>query len=424
MSKLKENLRLAFSSIKSKLVRSLLTMLGIIVGIAAVMSLVAVGKGVQQTILGNFEKIGASTVVITPDWSLLSESNAITEDDIEALRKQVPLARYVAPLSSHTGSARSGDAEDHMQTSDNFLLYAYGMDIDGFNLLKPSMIYGRSLSPMDYQDGLPNCLIDEYSATIIYGDASLAVGQTLEVELSGGISGRLNIVGVGTFDSLNLITGVAEGLMSKQDQKDLASASVFTPLASLGRLSGNPENAKVLFLMAEEAGQAENAGNLALQILERRHNSEGQGNYRLQTMSGIVEQLDSSLGLMSTLISVVASISLLVAGIGVMNVMLINVTERTREVGIRKVLGATPNDITLQFLAESVILTSIGGVIGIFAGFGLARVLAAYMHITPKFSLGWSAASLLVSAAIGLIFGIAPAKRAANMNPIDALRYE
>lgn len=423
MNKLRENLRLALSSIRAKLVRSLLTMLGIIVGIAAVMSLVAVGKGVQQTILGNFEKIGASTVVITPDWSLLAEANAITEDDIEALRKQVPLARYVAPLSSHTGSAR--DEEDRQGfPSENILLYAYGMDLDGFNLLNPNIIYGRGLSPMDYQDGLANCLIDEYSATIIYGDASLAVGQTLEVDLSGGISGRLNIVGVGTFDSLNLITGVAEGLMSKQDQNSLASASIFTPLASLSRLSGKPENAKLLFIMAEEAGQAENTGNQALQILERRHNSEGQGNYRLQNMSSIVEQLDSSLGLMSTLISVVASISLLVAGIGVMNVMLINVTERTREVGIRKALGATPNDISLQFLAESVILTSIGGIIGIFAGLGLARVLAAYMRITPKFSLGWSLAALFVSAAIGLIFGIAPAKRAASMHPIDALRYE
>lgn len=415
MNKIRENFRLAFTSLKTNIVRSLLTMLGIVVGISAVMALVAVGMGVQNTILGNFEKIGASTVMLLPDISLFGSQQTISSEDIDAIRSQVSLARFVAPLSTHGGSATDS-------TGQSYPLYVYGMDNDGFNLLNPHMAYGRSLSPLDYLDGLPNCLMDELTATLIFGDPAMAVNQIIEVELYGGISGRLNIVGVGTFDSLNLVTSVAKGLDTRNN--DQSVVSLFVPMSSLSRLSGNEENAQMLFIMATEAGQAENAGNLALKVLERRHNSEGQGNYSVQSMNGMVEQLSSTLSLMSTLISVVASISLLVAGIGVMNVMLVNVTERTREVGIRKALGATPNDIALQFLSEAIILTSLGGLVGIFSGIGLAYLLAAYMRIKPIFSLGWSIAALLFSAAIGLLFGFAPARRASRMHPIDALRYE
>ncbi len=415
MNKLKQDFHLAFIALKSNLTRSLLTMLGIVVGIAAVIALVAVGMGVQETILGNFEKIGASTVVIMPKINLLDDSQSITFNDIQAIRDQVPMAKYVAPLSRHRGSVRTHE-------SDFFPLYIYGMDNDGFNLLSPDMIYGRSLTPIDYQDGLPNCLIDEYNATVLYGDPSMAVDQEIEVVLSSGLTARLNIVGVGTFDSLNLITNMAQDLGSQE--KDQSIVSLFIPMTGLARLSGSEENAQVLFVMAQEPGQAESAGNLALQILERRHNTEGQDKYQVQNMAGIVDQLSSSLTLISTLVSVVASISLLVAGIGVMNVMLVNVTERTREIGIRKALGATPRDIARQFLSEAIILTSSGGVFGIVSGLLLAKILASYMNISPKFNLGWSIAALVFSAAIGLIFGLAPAKRAADMHPIDALRYE
>lgn len=415
MNKLKQDFHLAFIALKSNLTRSLLTMLGIVVGIAAVIALVAVGMGVQETILGNFEKIGASTVVIMPKINLLDDSQSITFNDIQAIRDQVPMAKYVAPLSRHRGSVRTHE-------SDFFPLDIYGMDNDGFNLLSPDMIYGRSLTPIDYQDGLPNCLIDEYNATVLYGDPSMAVDQEIEVVLSSGLTARLNIVGVGTFDSLNLITNMAQDLGSQE--KDQSIVSLFIPMTGLARLSGSEENAQVLFVMAQEPGQAESAGNLALQILERRHNTEGQDKYQVQNMAGIVDQLSSSLTLISTLVSVVASISLLVAGIGVMNVMLVNVTERTREIGIRKALGATPRDIARQFLSEAIILTSSGGVFGIVSGLLLAKILASYMNISPKFNLGWSIAALVFSAAIGLIFGLAPAKRAADMHPIDALRYE
>ncbi len=408
-------MRLAFFSLRSNRMRTLLTMLGIIVGIASVISIVAVGQGAQEAMLGNFEEIGASTVLVLPDFSLFDEGAEISPEDVNAIRREVQNIRYAAPISYQMGSARVGSGPTRT-------LNLYGMDNDGFNMLSPTMQYGRSLSPLDYQDGLPNALIDAYTATTVFGDPENALDQDINIELYGGISARVHIVGVGTFDSLEIITNVTTG--SLRSDEDIAPLSLFIPLESVARITGSEVNISILALMGEDPSLAEPAAHRAIKILERRHNSEGQDAYRMRSMSAMVDQFTSTMTLMAAFISVVASISLIVGGIGVMNIMLVNVTERTREIGIRKALGATPGDIELQFLSEAIILTSLGGLIGLGLGLLLAKILATYLKVRPLFSLAWSLASLLFSAAIGLLFGIAPAKKAARMNPIDALRYE
>ena len=408
-------MRLAFFSLRSNRMRTLLTMLGIIVGIASVISIVAVGQGAQEAMLGNFEEIGASTVLVLPDFSLFDEGAEISPEDVNAIRREVQNIRYAAPISYQMGSARVGSGPTRT-------LNLYGMDNDGFNMLSPTMQYGRSLSPLDYQDGLPNALIDAYTATTVFGDPENALDQDINIELYGGISARVHIVGVGTFDSLEIITNVTTG--SLRSDEDIAPLSLFIPLESVARITGSEVNISILALMGEDPSLAEPAAHRAIKILERRHNSEGQDAYRMRSMSAMVDQITSTMTLMAAFISVVASISLIVGGIGVMNIMLVNVTERTREIGIRKALGATPGDIELQFLSDAIILTSLGGLIGLGLGLLLAKILATYLKVRPLFSLAWSLASLLFSAAIGLLFGIAPAKKAARMNPIDALRYE
>ena len=408
-------MRLAFFSLRSNRMRTLLTMLGIIVGIASVISIVAVGQGAQEAMLGNFEEIGASTVLVLPDFSLFDEGAEISPEDVNAIRREVQNIRYAAPISYQMGSARVGSGPTRT-------LNLYGMDNDGFNMLSPTMQYGRSLSPLDYQDGLPNALIDAYTATTVFGDPENALDQDINIELYGGMSARVHIVGVGTFDSLEIITNVTTG--SLRSDEDIAPLSLFIPLESVARITGSEVNISILALMGEDPSLAEPAAHRAIKILERRHNSEGQDAYRMRSMSAMVDQITSTMTLMAAFISVVASISLIVGGIGVMNIMLVNVTERTREIGIRKALGATPGDIELQFLSEAIILTSLGGLIGLGLGLLLAKILATYLKVRPLFSLAWSLASLLFSAAIGLLFGIAPAKKAARMNPIDALRYE
>ena len=415
MNKLKESMRLAFASLRINYMRTLLTMLGIIVGIASVISIVAVGQGAQEAMLGNFEEIGASTVLVLPDFSLSEKGAEISLADVQAIRREVANIRYAAPLSYHLGSAKVG-------TGPSRTLNLYGIDNDGFNMLTPNMQYGRSLGPLDYQDGLTNALIDAYTATTVFGDPSQALEQDINIELYGGSSARLHIVGVGTFDSLEVITNLTTG--SLKGKEDMAPISLFIPLESVARITGAEVNISILAIMAEDPALSESVGNRAVKILERRHNSEGQGAYRMRSMSGMVDQFTSTMTLMAAFISVVASISLIVGGIGVMNIMLVNVTERTREIGIRKALGATPADIELQFLSEAIILTSLGGLIGLGLGLLLAKVLAMYLKIRPLFSPAWSVAALLFSAAIGLVFGIAPAKKAARMHPIDALRYE
>ncbi len=415
MNKVKESLRLALSSLRSNRMRTLLTMLGIIVGIASVISIVAVGQGAQEAMLGNFEEIGASTILVLPDFSLFDQGAEISLEDVQAIRREVQNIRYTAPLSYDMGSARVGNGP--LRT-----LNLYGMDHEGFQMLSPTMLYGRSLGPLDYQDGLPNALIDAYTATTVFGKPENALDQDITVELYGGVSARVHIVGVGTFDSLEIITNVTTG--SLRSDQDIAPLSLFIPLESVARMTGSEVNISILALMGEDPSLAEPAAHRAIKILERRHNSEGQGAYRMRSMSGMVDQFTSTMTLMATFISIVASISLVVGGIGVMNIMLVNVTERTREIGIRKALGATPGDIELQFLSEAIILTSLGGLIGLGLGLLLAKILAGYLKVRPLFSLTWSLAALFFSAAIGLVFGIAPAKKAARMNPIDALRYE
>lgn len=417
LNKTKENLRLALQSLKNNIARTFLTMLGIIVGIAAVICIVAVGQGAQNTIMENFEKIGVSTVMVLPDFSLSSSESTINMNDIEAIKKQIPYAKYVAPLTIDSGTVNNDGIKDVNQA-----LFIYGMDSDGFNMLSPYILSGRPLNPVEYEDGLPSALIDSITATTIYGTAENAVERTIDIKLHGGNSAKVNIVGVATFDSLDMMSNITGSVGGENG--DQMPMTIFVPQNTLSRITGKPAKISMLGIMAEDPEKSEQAGKKAVEILEYRHNKEGQGAYRLRTMTDVVDQLNDVMDIFTRFISIVASVSLLVGGIGVMNIMLVNVTERTREVGIRKALGAKPKDIERQFLSEAVILTTLGGLIGLLCGLFLAKILTGFIGITPNFSLSWSLLAITVSAGIGLVFGITPAKRAAKMHPIDALRYE
>ena len=179
-----------------------------------------------------------------------------------------------------------------------------------------------------------------------------------------------------------------------------------------------------LAIMTTDPETNEYVGNQVIRLLENRHNNADKDVYTVRNVADILDQVDSVLGLITSFISAVAGISLLVGGIGVMNIMLVSVTERTAEIGIRKALGATKGDILMQFLTESVILTVLGGILGILFGFILANSLANYAGFTAIIELNTIILAVLFSSAVGLFFGIYPARRAANMHPIDALRYQ
>jgi putative ABC transport system permease protein len=203
---------------------------------------------------------------------------------------------------------------------------------------------------------------------------------------------------------------------------------VYTPLNTADRIMEGKNQLTAISIMAVSAERVDEAAETVVRMLEMRHSNEDRSVYRTQSMASILDQINNVINTMTIFISAVAAISLLVGGIGVMNIMLVSVTERTREIGIRKAIGATTADIMLQFMTESVILTLIGGMIGILSGTGLAWGIAyAVRNITvivPVLSVQAILIAVLFSSAVGLFFGIYPARKAAGLDPIDALRYE
>ena len=199
---------------------------------------------------------------------------------------------------------------------------------------------------------------------------------------------------------------------------------IYLPFDKSLELTGGTMPVSTLAIMTTDPETNEYVGNQVIRLLENRHNNADKDVYTVRNVADILDQVDSVLGLITSFISAVAGISLLVGGIGVMNIMLVSVTERTAEIGIRKALGATKGDILMQFLTESVILTVLGGILGILFGFILANSLANYAGFTAIIELNTIILAVLFSSAVGLFFGIYPARRAANMHPIDALRYQ
>ena len=190
------------------------------------------------------------------------------------------------------------------------------------------------------------------------------------------------------------------------------------------QFSGDETNFQNILAMAESPERIEATGEQIIRLLEARHGNKGENIYQITETAQLMEQADTVANIFTSFISVVAAIFLLVGGIGVMNIMLVSVTERTREIGLRKALGATMNDIMWQFLIESVILTFTGGVIGIISGTLLGRILGYYIGFAPVLEIKTILIAVLFSSAIGLFFGLYPARKAAKLSPIDALRHE
>jgi putative ABC transport system permease protein len=205
---------------------------------------------------------------------------------------------------------------------------------------------------------------------------------------------------------------------------------VYAPFPAVTRILAADHELSSVLVMATSPDGVDEAAAAVVRLLELRHGNEGRSVYRTQNLASILDQINTVVNVMTIFISAVAAISLLVGGIGVMNIMLVSVTERTREIGIRKAVGASTTDIMMQFMTESIILTMVGGILGILAGLGLAEGIAWFVKtmniasISPVLSLQSIVIAVIFSSAVGLFFGIYPARKAARMDPIDALRYE
>lgn len=398
-----ENLKMALDSIKSNKMRSFLTMLGIIIGISSVITIVSLGNGGKNSITGEFEKIGAATVKVTVEESKASNSDYINLEDTEIIKDRVDKVKYVAPFAEKGGFVTEG--------TKNKRLYIVGSNPDAKYIDGKEVLYGRYFNEMEYLEGKPVVVIDDASAKIMFGTEDV-VGRELKIGAKAA-SKKVTIIGV-----------------TKGYDRPFNGGGENVPIfltASINLVKDlYPENFIInnMYIMATDKNFTEEVGNSAKNILENRHHNKGKDIYKPESLLKQLDEVNKVIGIFTTFIGAVAAISLLVGGIGVMNIMLVSVTERTREIGIRKALGATTKDILSQFLTESVIISLIGGLIGMILGILFAVVVGKFIKISPSISITAILVAILFSSAVGIFFGIYPAKKAAKLNPIDALRYE
>lgn len=385
----------AVESIRSNKLRSFLTTLGIVIGIAAVIAVIAIGQGGRVMLMQEMEKFGVNLFALYVNYSE-GEGYRLGDllvDDVTVIRQSIPEVQYMAPLSYNQMKLRGERGTETVQV--------IGTTQDYASIRSMELLYGRFLNQDDQAAGRGVIVIDEDTARTIFG-AGNPVGEKLIVDSSPAL-----VVGVLKKDT---------SLMSFDSRQ-----TAYIPMAYMDYLTG-------WNVIHEIWGSATSKDEVALamerskKIMERRHNAPG--HYATVSMEQEMQSANKITGIVGIIISCIAGISLLVGGIGVMNIMLVSVTERTREIGIRMALGARRKDILVQFLVESIVLCLLGGIIGTAIGYGGAFLVAAIAKWPPLVSWWTVLIAFLFSATIGLFFGIYPANRAAKLNPIEALRRE
>ncbi|MFK4473344.1 putative ABC transport system permease protein [Paenibacillus sp. RC73] len=402
--KFREIIRVSLNSLRTNMLRSLLTMLGIIIGVAAVIAIVAIGKGSTATITSQINSMGNNLLMIYPyapyDGSSsmsFNQTKGISLEDIAALEQQKAVAE-VAP-SAMTNA-------DITWSRNKVSGQIEGTSLAFIHVRKLSLAQGRSFTHYEVEKRLNVVVLGSDAARNIFGpDASKAVGETIMIKQL-----PFKVVGVLTNSNSN---------MSNSGQQ--VYVPITTGMERLGNMSIQQVNAS-----ATTEEKIDQASAEIRQVLRARHElkpSEGD-DFQIMTQTEILKTVSGVDKVMNMLLLGVAAIALGVGGIGIMNIMLVSVTERTREIGIRKAIGAQRSDIMLQFLAEAIFLSLMGGLVGVMAGLGGAKLLEKFVHMPIVYTMEPVLYSFLCCMGVGVLFGVYPARKASKLRPIDALRYE
>ena len=413
-----ESLKIAIKCIKANWMRSLLTMLGIIIGISSVIMIIGAGTGVRDYIVGLIEDMGSNAVLVSVDATKAQDSDYITLDDVENIKNKVNGVDRCSPMLMGFGRATI----DKSATEATAMLIGVNSDVQF--ALTNSCEYGRFFTDEEYDANAPLAVIGTNSADMAFGYEDVT-NEYITVS-SSGKSMKIKICGVANIDALANTMGGGSNMMSSMfsNGSDQVIVALFMPCTTLTQITGADAQLSSVFVIAEEGYDYDAVGNAAVNYLKSAHGNYSNSMYTAQNMATYVEIVDIIMSVLTAFIACVGAISLVVGGIGVMNIMLVSVTERTREIGIRKSLGAKTRVITMQFLTESIILCMIGGAIGITIGVAGAFAACSIINIAPNITWWLILVALLFSCGVGLFFGIYPAKKAAQMSPIDALRSE
>lgn len=391
---LKQAFILALKSLSASKMRAILTMLGIIIGVAAVIVIVSMVNGVTSDIVSRFEKMGATTINVNVMGR--GGNRNVSVDDMQNLVDDNPeYLKSMTPVITIAGTTvKNGSANVDPSTLAGVNEYYTGIKGREIDL-------GRGLQYADSEYRLRNCVIGTYIAKELFGTTQV-LGESIKIN---GID----------FSVVGILDEAADGEEASEDDIILVPYTMSQKITSgfsMGTYTFNAVSKEV----------ADKAQSLIQQYLLGVFGSENA--YRVSNMSEMIDTVNEMMASMSLMLAGIAAVSLLVGGIGIMNIMLVSVTERTREIGIRKSLGATPWDIMSQFVVEAITTSCLGGVIGILLGIVGSYAASALMDMKSVVSLGAIAISFTVSALIGIAFGYFPAKKASRLNPIDALRYD
>lgn len=397
-----ENIRLAFSTITANKMRSFLTMLGMIIGISAVVAISAIGNGGRYQIEKSMEQFGTNRLLLFMNWEKYDEMKLrdyLEDRDIEAIKK-IDGVEAITPLYEDW---------NNIQVKDKYMnIILVGANADSQVITNVEMIKGRFINDNDVNSLTRNIVISEKEAREFFGSIDV-LGETVTVNSYWGPI-DFRIVGISKYED-NLFSG---GMNS-------GNAQVYVPISTIMKLS-NENKYHGINMKVRNKEDMDKIGEQVITLLERLHNNTG-----MYTVFNMEEMLDTVAGVIKTVTTVlafIAGIALLVGGIGIMNIMLVSVSERIREIGIKKAIGAKRATILLQFLIESSIISLLGGIIGVIFGFALGMVASKVLDMPPIISIREVVFSSLLAMAIGIIFGVYPANRASKMDPIDALGYE
>jgi putative ABC transport system permease protein len=421
---LMENVRMSWESIKVNKMRAILTMLGIIIGIGSVIAILTVGNSLSGSVTSSMSALGSSNIMVFIQQRNVSSNfraqtaaslapeakDLITDDMINAMRQRFRTQVTGVSVNEFIGSGKAKDARKYSNVS------VTGVSADNADVNNLKMLKGRFISERDINGTRSTAVVsDRLVDNMFNGNSTAALGKELKVYVGSEIY-TFTIAGVYQYEQ-SLIGGAAA---AEQD----ISTSLYIPVTTATRLSGSNRGYQIIIVKAAAKIDTVAFSKQLQDFFGKYYVNNNDYNITATSLTSIIGQANTILGTLSIAISVIAGISLLVGGIGVMNIMLVSVTERTREIGIRKALGATNNNIRMQFIVESIIVCLIGGVIGVILG-GSMGYLGSYLLDNPSlptvFSIVLAAG---FSMAIGIFFGYYPANKAARLNPIEALRYE
>lgn len=406
--KLDNLFKIAIKSLGKNKMRTFLTMLGIIIGVASVIAMLAIGQGSSESIQKEIESFGTNMIIIFPAAmhrggvsSAAGTGQLLTYEDADAIAKQCPDVKYVTPEVHVNGQVLYGANNWNTEITGAYSSY--------FGIRNLSVAYGSYYSDSDEKDAAKVC----------------ELGQTVVDNLFGA-----NANPVGKYIRINKIPFKVIGVLTKRGQNSFGRDQddiIIAPFSTVYKRMLNTNHVHIILASAKKGGDMNLAITEINNVLNQRHKKQADGTqpmFTIRTQLQFEQTANATSHILTLLLASIASISLLVGGIGIMNIMLVSVTERTREIGIRLAIGARGRDVLMQFLIEAILLSFLGGLLGVALGLTTTRIVNQVMHWPVAVTAESIFVSFFFATLIGIFFGWYPARKAANLNPIDALRYE